>query len=90
MIPDFYNQRVRVVAGSTGTFYGQAMTAGDIYTIAGDGGDGISGEGGPATAASLAPPGGGRRQRGNVLIADNDNHRVRVVAGHTGTFYGQA
>ena len=28
---------VAVVAGSSGTFYGQAMTAGGIYTIAGDG-----------------------------------------------------
>jgi len=31
------NNRIRVVAASTGTFYGRAMTAGDIYTIAGTG-----------------------------------------------------
>ena len=40
-----------MVAASTGTFYGQAMTAGDIYTVAGDGINGYSGDGGPATAA---------------------------------------
>ena len=34
-LDDFYNLRIRVVAESTGTFYGQAMTAGDIYTVAG-------------------------------------------------------
>ena len=38
VIADFDNSRVRVVAESTATFYGQAMTAGDIYTVAGTGG----------------------------------------------------
>ena len=37
LIADTDNNRVRVVAASTGTFYGQAMTAGDIYTVAGNG-----------------------------------------------------
>jgi sugar lactone lactonase YvrE len=91
VIPDYFNDRVRVVAGRTGTFYGQAMTAGDIYTIAGDGNEGIAGEGGPATSASLgAPQGVAVDSAGNVLIAVNDIHRVRVVAAATGTFYGQA
>jgi hypothetical protein len=35
-----------VVAASTGSFYGQAMTGGDIYTIAGNGTRGFSGNGG--------------------------------------------
>ena len=47
---------VRVVAAQTGTFYGQAMTAGDIYTVAGDGRPGYSGDGGPATNAELDHP----------------------------------
>ena len=29
LIADYYNNRVRVVAATSGTFYGQAMTAGD-------------------------------------------------------------
>ena len=37
MIADTVNDRVRAVAARTGTFYGQAMTKGDIYTIAGGG-----------------------------------------------------
>ena len=53
LISDTGNQRIRVVAASTGTFYGQAMTAGDIYTIAGDGTAGFAGDGGPATPPNL-------------------------------------
>src|ERR1700745_3644911 len=58
VIADTNNERVRVVAGSTGTFYGQAMTAGHIYTVAGDGSTGDTGDGGPATSASLDGPAG--------------------------------
>ena len=37
VIADAGNGRVRVVAVRTGTFYGQPMTAGNIYTVAGGG-----------------------------------------------------
>ncbi len=37
VIADGGDNQVRVVAGTTGTFYGQAMTAGDIYTLGGSG-----------------------------------------------------
>jgi secreted PhoX family phosphatase len=91
VIADTFNKRVRVVAAATGTFYGQAMTAGDIYTAAGDGNDGFSGDGGPATSAELSFPGGVAVDgAGNLMIADTANKRVRVVAVKTGTFYGQA
>ena len=57
------------------------MTAGDIYTVAGNGTSGFSGDGGPATGAELNGP---RRVTvdgaGNLLIADSGNNRVRVVA----------
>jgi secreted PhoX family phosphatase len=85
-----YDDRMRVVAGSTGSFYGQPMTAGDIYTVAGDGTAGFSGDGGPATSAGLhGPDGVAVDGAGNLVIADTFNQRVRVVAGSTGTFYGQ-
>jgi hypothetical protein len=91
VIADSGNNRVRVVAASTGTFYGQAMTAGDIYTVAGNGTLGFSGDGGPATAADLGSPGQTAVDgAGNLVIADNVNDRVRVVASSTGIFYGQA
>jgi trimeric autotransporter adhesin len=91
VIADSFNSRIRVVAASTGTFYGRAMTAGDIYVVAGNGTDGFAGDGGPATAAELYRPSGlGIDRAGNLLIGDTYNDRIRVVAERTGTFYGQA
>ncbi len=91
VISDGLDYLVRVVAARPGTFYGQAMKAGDIYTIAGDGSFGYSGDGGPATSAELARPAGlAIDHRGNLLIADSLDCVVRVVAVRSGTFYGQA
>jgi hypothetical protein len=91
VIGDSDTERVRVVAASTGRFYGKAMTAGDIYTVAGNGGQGFSGDGGPATKAFFDDPTGvALDAAGNLLIADTINNRVRAVAASTGTFYGQA
>src|SRR6516225_1254900 len=66
------------------------MTAGDIYTVAGTGAQGFSGDGGPATAAGLTVPAGvAVDAAGNLVIADYGANRVRVVAADTGTYYGQ-
>jgi secreted PhoX family phosphatase len=82
VIADQFNDRVRVVADAAGTFYGRAMTAGDIYTVAGDGTSGFSGDGGPAAAAELAKPEGlAVDGSGNLLIADTVNDRIRQIAG---------
>jgi hypothetical protein len=90
LIADTGNNRIRVVAAATGTFYGRPMTAGDIYTVAGTGAQGFSGDGGPAVKAGLYRPGGVRADRaGNLLIADTYDNRIRVVAVSTGTFYGR-
>jgi DNA-binding beta-propeller fold protein YncE len=54
-------------------------------TIAGSGEKGYSGDGGPATAASLNMPHEIRFDaRGNFYIAERDNHVVRKVDGRTG------
>ncbi|HEY3733030.1 MAG TPA: hypothetical protein VGL63_03860 [Streptosporangiaceae bacterium] len=91
VIADTGNDRIRVAAAATGTFYGQAMTVGDIYTVAGDGSRGFSGDGGPATAAELdGPVSVATDGSGSLLVADQNNQRVRVVAQAAGTFYGQA
>jgi hypothetical protein len=75
-IADQGNSRIRVVAAHTGTFYGQALTAGDIYTVAGTGVRGFSGDGGPATGAELNEPYGAAIDgAGNLLVADQGNNR---------------
>jgi hypothetical protein len=82
--------RVFVVAESNGTFYGQPMTAGDVYIVAGTARQGFSGDGGPATSAKLFCPAGITTDpAGNLLLTDQVNNRLRVVAASTGTFYGQ-
>ncbi len=91
LIANFEDQRIQVVAARSGTFYGQAMTAHDIYTVAGDGTAGFSGDGGPATGAELDFPSAVAVDgAGNLVIADSGNSRVRVVAARSGTFYGRA
>jgi hypothetical protein len=91
LISDSGNARIRVVAAATGSFYGRAMTGGDIYTVAGDGTRGFSGDGGPATSAELASPGGVAVDgAGDILIADSGNNRIRMVPAATGMFFGRA
>ena len=55
--------------------------------FAGTGGIGYSGNGSPATGAQVSAAAGlAVDSSGNVLIADSDNGRIRVVATSTGTF----
>ncbi|HVR61735.1 MAG TPA: hypothetical protein VMU50_07530 [Polyangia bacterium] len=74
-IADTENQRIRRVD----------FAANVIETVAGNGVAGFSGDGGPATEASIAYP----RDielgpDGRLYIADSDNHRVRAVDLTTG------
>ncbi len=69
-----------MVAATTGTFYGQAMTAGDIYTVAGDGKCGFAGDGAPAVSAETCDPiGVAVNGAGNLLFAGFIGGRVRMV-----------
>jgi hypothetical protein len=91
VVGDYLNNEVRVVAADSGTFYGRPMTAGDVYTVAGDGTKGSSGDGGPATAAELSSPAGiAVDATGNLIVADSANNEIRVVAALSGQFFGQA
>jgi len=69
-IADSSNQRVRRVSSD-----------GTITTLAGNGVAGFSGDGGPATGASLKfPLGMAMDSSGNFYLADGDNNRVRRVS----------
>jgi hypothetical protein len=70
-IVDAYNMRVRKV-----------NTSGVISTFAGNGASGYEGDGGLATDTSLYyPEGVGVDGAGDILIADYDNQRIRLVDG---------
>ena len=91
LIADTGNDVIRMVAENTGIYYGVSATAGDIYTIAGNNNAGYSGDGGSATGAELNVPSGVVvDSAGNVIIGDSANDAVRVIAGSTGTFFGQS
>jgi sugar lactone lactonase YvrE len=74
-IADQYNNVVREVVASTGK----------IKSVAGHGKEGYTGDGGPATAATLAMPTGVYADaQGNVFIADTGNSVIREVSAVTG------
>jgi len=88
-ITDGSNYRVRMIAKTGGTNYGVAMTANNIYTIAGTGTAGKGADGAaPLTSALNTPRGVCVDSAGNVFIADSNNHRVRMIAKTGGTNYG--
>ncbi len=65
-----YNNRIRKID----------VVAGIITTAAGNGSEGFSGDGGPATAAQLAFPSGvAADSAGNFYITDSGNKRIRKV-----------
>ncbi len=62
------------------------LKTGIITTVGGTGTAGYSGDGGPATAASLSDPDGiALNGSGNLFIADTNNNAVREVNLKTGT-----
>jgi hypothetical protein len=82
LIADFDTNRIRLVPSRPGTFYGQAVKAGHIYTMAGNGTGGFRGDGCLATSAwLLSPVGLAVGPAGGVLIDDSGNQRIREVAG---------
>ncbi len=88
VIADGGHGQIRVVAASTGTFYGRAMVRGRIYRVAGSRRSGYSGDGGPATKAQFLDLLGLAVDSAGNLVPVSD-FGVRVVAERSGTFYDQ-
>jgi uncharacterized protein (TIGR03437 family) len=69
-----------LIVDSTGNRIRRVGLNGIITTVAGNGKNAFSGDGGLATDASLFTPAGiAFDSRGDMLIADNGNHAVRMV-----------
>jgi sugar lactone lactonase YvrE len=73
-IADGDNYRIRKVAADSGV----------ITTVAGNGSPGYTGDGGPATIASLEPSRIAVDNNFNLYIADADNNVIRCIAADTG------
>src|ERR1700722_3978008 len=93
VIPD--DGRIRVVATRTGTFYGQHMTAGHIYTVASDGGAVCSD--GHKPGSSFCPADAITDRNGNILVSNAGSTQlgtrsvpqIVAVPERSGTFYGK-
>ena len=84
-IADYDNDLIRLVAqacSSSCPFGLTSTTAGDIYTIAGNGSAGYTGDDGPATSATFELPSGVAvdAHSHQLLIADSNNDVIRAVA----------
>jgi len=84
LLADTYDNVIQVVAASSGTFYGQAMTAGHIYTVAGNGSGGFTGDHGPALSTDLSYPSGVAAGDGELVISDTENGRITELPIGTG------
>jgi sugar lactone lactonase YvrE len=88
-IADTANCRLRVLPAGTGTLFGQAVTAGHLFTVAGTGVCGSAGQGGPLAAAQLWDPVAVTvDDAGDLLVADNGDQSVLLAPARDGTFYG--
>ncbi|MGH9169527.1 MAG: RHS repeat-associated core domain-containing protein [Acidimicrobiales bacterium] len=85
-ISDSGNDVARFVPVTSGTYFGRAMTADYIYTLAGGGTGQL---GGPATSAQLGNIQGiAVDPSGDLILADSEADSVDMVAASTGTRYG--
>ena len=90
-IADTGSNVVAVDALVTASSFGESMTAGDVYDLAGTGTPGTSGNGGSGLGALADEPGGlAIDSSGNVYFSDPSNGDVRVIAASDETLFGLA
>ena len=88
-VTEFYGNRVRVIAATTGTFYGQFDDRPATSTPwPAPGPRATPATGGRPPSAFEQPIGVAVDAFGNLVVGDYNGERVRVVAAATGTFYG--
>jgi streptogramin lyase len=76
-VGDSGNHRIRMIPKSSGSYYGQAMTAGNVYTLAGST---VGYADNTGTAARFNGPRGiAVDDSGNLYVADAYNWRIRKI-----------
>lgn len=90
-VSDYWGSKLRMVPGRDGTFYGQPMQAGHVYTLAGTGTFGFSGEGAPGPQAQVMRLISVKSDsQGNLYLADFFNHRIRLIPASDGVYHGRS
>jgi DNA-binding beta-propeller fold protein YncE len=89
-IADTANCLVRVVAAHSTTLFGEAMTTGDLYTVAGVRVCGTAGQGGPLAAAHLWDPVAVAIDPSGtqLLVADRGDQSVLLATTRGATYWG--
>jgi len=90
-VADTANCRVRMVPAANVALFGQPVTAGHLYTVAGTGVCGTAGQGGPVATAQLwNPVAVAVDGAGDVLVADSGDQSVLLASPHGGSYDGSA
>ena len=91
-IADAANNRIQEVSATGQTDWGQSMSTGDVYTVAGSsaGTSGTSGMGGAAVSAKLYHPESVAIKSTGLYIADTGNDQIAEVALTSGAQWGVA
>jgi len=87
IIADTAGHKIRILAKTNGPHYGVNVSGGNLGTIAGTGSTTFAD--GPLNTGTLNNPVGVCIDSyGNIIIADADNRRIRILARTTGKYYG--
>ena len=89
-IADAANNRIQEVSATSQNDWGQSMTTGDVYTVAGSsaGTSGTSGMGGAAVSAKLYHPESVAIKSTGLYIADTNNDQIAEVPLTSGAQWG--
>ena len=88
VITDTGNNVIQVLAGRRQDWLGRSFLSGYLYLVAGDGRAGYSASGTAALGSQFFLPSAVTVDEGNILVADSQNNRIRVLAGRAGSYYG--
>jgi hypothetical protein len=88
-IADTGDCRVLMVPRASATFFGQAMSSGHVYAVAGTGTCTLANASGPARSAQLSAPSAVTvDQAGDLFITESGRQDVDEVPAVPGTYYG--
>jgi len=91
-IADYGNHAIRMIPKTSGVYFGKSMTANEVTTLAGAYPTATSGlvDDALSSARFQNPAALALDASGNLYIADNNNHAIRVIPKADGTYFGKS